>query len=81
MPSTTSTDETSNLKVTLSFKKKLTINDAHIGDEELSETVREVPIIWMPRRNVTPPSVIPKTPDTRSRRRFLLLRSGFLAHG
>jgi hypothetical protein len=51
----------------------LDIRDAQIGEDELKVEALETPIIFTPSRNMSPPTVIPRSPDNNSRKRFFLL--------
>lgn len=81
MPITTVKAATMILQVTFSFKKKLDINDAQTGEEAPNDVAFETPMYFTPKRNIKPPSVIPKIPEVIKKIKFLFFRSIFLVHG
>ena len=63
VPAATIIDEAITLQEIFSLRKRLDIKDAQMGEDELSGAALETPMSLMPKRNTTPPNVIPKSPD------------------
>ena len=78
---TTKTEESMIFHENFSFKNAIDMRDAHTGDDELKDVALETPASWTPRRNETPPSTMPKTPESAMKSKFLLFSLSFLFHG
>jgi len=78
---TTTTEDSITFHENFSFKNRMDMSDAQTGDDELKDVAFDAPASWTPRRNETPPSTMPKTPESAINIKFLLLNFNFLFHG
>ena len=78
IPIVTMIDERSSRTVTLSFRERLDIMEAHTGEEALSGVALDAPMNCTLKRKVIPPMTMPRMPEAARIAKSLLSTVHFI---